>query len=921
VIQWTLPSWLSLDRAGHAADGERQVRTAREILKRFASQPGVVLADEVGMGKTYVALAVAVAALADDSSAGPVVVIAPPSVADKWVREWRKFVDSYLVDRPVIRGPERAVRDGLEFLRILDDDATERQQLVVLTHGAMSELVKQDRDEHRYVMLAVIQQALAGRPGAGDLRELVADRSPRLQLLPSVDPELVRRLLKVRPASWRKVLIDAGELAPDDDDPVPKSLVDALAVPGLNLAPVREAVEVLPRKHGDTFEKRLREATSQLRSAVRGAVRDAYGHLQLEAPLLILDEAHHLRNRKNLFKLFVSEPTSAEGEGPLFQMFSRMLFLTATPFNLRHDELKNVLECFNATSGSDETCAVDVTALSNRLDGCRRDSQRLEASWRRLRQEHLAELSDDWWDPAVPIEGIGDPVRAVRSDVEAVLDSFEGAKKLLAPWVIRHRRESSRVRLPGDLILRHDRDGDPLSPIAGDLSPPVGLEVQQSEVLPFLLANRADAVVSKSSQHRDQLRLVAVGLSSSYDVVWSTDAQDLDQDDELDDDVPEPSPVSDWYLQRLRKALPNADASARRHPKVEATAERAFQLWSQGEKVVVFCFYRSTGRALRRAISAKVEQLLEDRAAAGGTTLAEQERVSSDRLRKGSAAFGVVEDFVEKLLDQSSLEGRERDRFLNLVVSLLRTPIFRLRYLDFGVGDEAQMYSAALGADDVSATSLAGRLRALRQSLDDLPSIDSREPLFEAVERVQTGSSRIAGDELGGASGARKPKRLYLANVRLANGEVAQPVRERLLQAFNTPFFPDVLIASKVLAEGVDLHQQCRHVIHHDLDWNPAVLEQRTGRLDRIGSLASREGQPVVIYEPFIAGAQDERQYRVVVDRERWFEVIMGSVDAGPWSGSTEPMSVPLPERLAEMLRFDLQVSKGEQHSSSGSME
>jgi hypothetical protein len=47
-------------------------------------------------------------------------------------------------------------------------------------------------------------------------------------------------------------------------------------------------------------------------------------------------------------------------------------------------------------------------------------------------------------------------------------------------------------------------------------------------------------------------------------------------------------------------------------------------------------------------------------------------------------------------------------------------------------------------------------------------------------------------------------------------------------------FFPEVLISSPVLGEGVDLHRFCRHVIHHDLCWNPSTLEQRTGRLDRI---------------------------------------------------------------------------------------
>ena len=41
-------------------DARRQVATVEEILKRLEHQPGLILADEVGMGKTFVALAVAI---------------------------------------------------------------------------------------------------------------------------------------------------------------------------------------------------------------------------------------------------------------------------------------------------------------------------------------------------------------------------------------------------------------------------------------------------------------------------------------------------------------------------------------------------------------------------------------------------------------------------------------------------------------------------------------------------------------------------------------------------------------------------------------------------------------------------------------------------------------------------------------------
>lgn len=49
----------------------------------------------------------------------------------------------------------------------------------------------------------------------------------------------------------------------------------------------------------------------------------------------------------------------------------------------------------------------------------------------------------------------------------------------------------------------------------------------------------------------------------------------------------------------------------------------------------------------------------------------------------------------------------------------------------------------------------------------------------------------------------------------------------------------DVLVATDVLAEGVNL-QQARHIVNYDLPWNPMRLVQRHGRIDRIGSPHTR---------------------------------------------------------------------------------
>ena len=67
--------------------------------------------------------------------------------------------------------------------------------------------------------------------------------------------------------------------------------------------------------------------------------------------------------------------------------------------------------------------------------------------------------------------------------------------------------------------------------------------------------------------------------------------------------------------------------------------------------------------------------------------------------------------------------------------------------------------------------------------------------------------------------------------------------------------------------------------------------------------------RPADDQETYISETQDEKMYRVVMDRERWFKVVMGEnykVD----TKATDKISerIPLPEYLAEQLAFKLEV-------------
>ena len=59
-------------------------------------------------------------------------------------------------------------------------------------------------------------------------------------------------------------------------------------------------------------------------------------------------------------------------------------------------------------------------------------------------------------------------------------------------------------------------------------------------------------------------------------------------------------------------------------------------------------------------------------------------------------------------------------------------------------------------------------------------------------------------------------------------------MRAQLVRQFNHGDL-DLLVATDTAGEGLNLHHRCRLVIDVELPWNPMRLEQRIGRVDRLG--------------------------------------------------------------------------------------
>jgi len=117
---------------------------------------------------------------------------------------------------------------------------------------------------------------------------------------------------------------------------------------------------------------------------------------------------------------------------------------------------------------------------------------------------------------------------------------------------------------------------------------------------------------------------------------------------------------------------------------------------------------------------------------------------------------------------------------------------------------------------------------------------------------------------------------------RMLDGGVKMDTRRGLQAQFNSEYsFPQVLIAqSQVGREGLNLHKTCKTVIQFHSEWNPGVVEQQIGRVDRIKSYWEKEARnyrdknpsssvndenyPKIIIKPVVfEGTYDDFQYKV----------------------------------------------------------
>ena len=222
--------------------------------------------------------------------------------------------------------------------------------------------------------------------------------------------------------------------------------------------------------------------------------------------------------------------------------------------------------------------------------------------------------------------------------------------------------------------------------------------------------------------------------------------------------------------------------------------------------------------------------------------LAESYGLSARLLRNRRA---IVGGFTPRILTKVPVELSARERALEKDV---RGALASARELPSGavlagllrrLGSSPPALSAGLAAAHDKG------LRALAPRATELAS-EGRDSKLEAFRALLSGSGPLAGEKVLVFAEARETID-YLRLALARPGEGFQPLealayvgdlspadRDKLVARFRDPDGPRVLLCTELGGEGRNF-QHCNVLVNYDLAWSPAAIEQRIGRIDRIG--------------------------------------------------------------------------------------
>lgn len=809
LLRWSRTA--ALFRCGQ----ERSVRWIAETLKTS----GLVLADEVGLGKTRVALLVMLATLEEG---GRVVAVVPPGLLAQWRRELRDVCASLAAaGEPLQDWKPIVVRVYRELFA-----ETEQANAYPLS----------DAREGRFVL---ISQAF------GLHRAKANARTWQIEL-----PALVRAHREDRGGTrrnnrwWqyretRRALGDPLFLRQD---------AAAQYLAGLSYdAPFNRLLELDDlRPHGDREDGWARATAAAIelfRAGGEGRQLLAHlaGRLVGAVDLLVMDEAHRSRDEdededghtRKRFGQLVEEVLVAAPH-------ARRVSMTATPIELHPEQWQSLLR----RTGIRESDArwVDIVAAIRRFS------------------EALARAKQGP-DEA---EAIGDLITAAGD-----------FQKHLSRVVTRRRRVHQREF--ADLIPEALRGAHPHRRM-GTLA--IEIPDLSDTWRAMVLGLEGLGIAAKGhSDYSAVARLTDVRYASGQ-ATTRLAAEGVEDDKPRDRKARR---VRAWARLTDRLAV---DAETHdtawlwTHPRVTQTAARiealcAFDGAVTREKVLVFGRFSAPMRELRDALNARQVLRIVDLEAVAPVPRVSMERTLHEwREASQRGAFqgrladtrDLTPQALDALVDQAkrrlqqrreswrkTLEakadawlsealGRDRDYLAHApqLARVLSDEVFDRRVVhDDGHGTSAGEWVASareIWAEHVDA--ILGHHR------DEDLMVEQHPEAEEEVGPQRLDPTRVASyfAELAEEASASEQRGNFC---RLLDGSVELDARRVLQARFNRPEVgPFVVIAQSIVGrEGLNLHRACQRVVLFHPEWNPAIVEQQIGRVDRIESRWSERAE------------------------------------------------------------------------------
>jgi len=195
--------------------------------------------------------------------------------------------------------------------------------------------------------------------------------------------------------------------------------------------------------------------------------------------------------------------------------------------------------------------------------------------------------------------------------------------------------------------------------------------------------------------------------------------------------------------------------------------------------------------------------------------------------------------------------------------------------------DDAEFAYEAFGVDDIDYGSVSPLIDhiAVRIQDIDVDALVRQDSKYSELSRILGSYFGDYPDEKVIVFSYFRDTLAYLRD-RLADDGITSVVlqggddKQQIIDQFKADPSIRVLLSSEVAAEGVDL-QFMRMLVNYDLPWNPMKVEQRIGRIDRIGQKA----ELITIFNLVYADTIDDRILDRLYGRLELFRNSLGATD------------------------------------------